>query len=227
LSFSVQQARSFYNALKLRWEQAETEGIKELVEEAESKLSQALDSDAKGDWRKTLRNSRDSQAALAKLTKQVTGLLEKSWERADGVGPNAKWQDAGKFFLITHIVVFLQHILAQLQNLVLLVTAGLVLLLFAAISYPFQPRGQLLLFSTVTILTSVVVMLLIFMDVSRNETLSLLSGTEPGKVNFTTDLVFRALISGVGPILALLGAQFPEAVRQIISWLSDLGGKKS
>jgi hypothetical protein len=227
LSSSVRQARSFYNAWKPRVKRDKAGEIKQLVEVAENKLSLELDSEARGDWQGALRYHLDTEATLAELTERVTGLLENSWERANDAEPDARWHDAGKFFLITYIAAFLQHILAQMQNLVRLITVGLVLLLFATISYPFQPRGQLLLLSWVTILTSVVVMLLIFIDVSRNETLSLLSGTEPGKVTFTTDLVFRALINGVVPILALLGAQFPEAVRQIISWLSVFEGKKS
>ncbi|MGH9939599.1 MAG: hypothetical protein ACREAM_25440, partial [Blastocatellia bacterium] len=98
-------------------------------------------------------------------------------------------------------------------------------LLLAAISYPFRPREPLLLFSWVAILTSVVVTLFIFVKISRDKTLSLLTGTTPGKVNVTRDLVTRVLVHGVVPIIALLGAQFPEGVRQIFSWLSVFQGK--
>ena len=80
-------------------------------------------------------------------------------------------------------MAFLQHIFAHLQNLVGLVTMGLLLMLLAAISYPFQPREPLLLFSWVAILTSVVVTLFIFVSANRDKTLSLLTGKAPGKVN--------------------------------------------
>jgi hypothetical protein len=133
----------------------------------------------------------------------------------------------GKFFLIAHIVAFLQHIFAHLQNLVGLVTMGLLLMMLAAISYPFQPREPLLLFSWVAILTSVVVTLFIFLSANRDKTLSLLTGKSPGKVNVTRDLVFRVLIHAVVPVIALLGVQFPEAVRQIFSWLNVFEGKGS
>jgi len=228
LSLSARQARSFYDALKLPPEQAETEErIKRLVEEAEHKLSLALESDAKGDWQGALRNRRASQAALAELTEPVTGLLEDSWRTGDGEGADDGWRGEGKFFLITHVVAFLQHVFAHLQNLVGLVTIGLLLMMIAAISYPFQPREPLLLFSWVGIMTSVVVTLFIFMKMSRDKTLSLLAGTAPGKVNVTRDLVFRVLVHGVVPVIALLGAQFPEGVRQVFSWLSVFEGKGS
>src|SRR5262249_8632212 len=184
LSFSARQARVFYDALKLPPEQIETgERIKQLVEKAESNLALALHSDAEGAWQEALRRRRDSQAALAALTEPVTALLEDSWRTADGAGPDAEGQDEGKFFLLTHIVAFLQHIFSHLQNLVVLVTIGLLLLLIASNSYPFRPRESLLMFSWVGILTSVVVTIFIFVKMNRDKTLSLLAGTTPGRLN--------------------------------------------
>jgi hypothetical protein len=228
LSASARQARSFYGALKLPPELAGTgQRIGRLVEEAESKLSLALHFDAQGAWQEALRNRRGAQAALAELAEPVSALLEDSWRTSDGAPPDAGWRDEGKFFLITQIVAFLQHIFAHLQNLAALVTIGLLLLLVAANSYPFRPREPLLLFSWVAILTSVVVTLFIFVQVSRDKTLSLLTGKTPGRLNITRDFVMRVLIHGVVPIIALLGAQFPQAVRQIFSWLSVFEGKGS
>ena len=225
LSLSALQARSFYSALKLDQERAkEVEEIGPSVKKAESGLSLALVADARREWRKALQKRRYSQAALAELTERVSGLLEDSWLE-EGAGQSAKWQDEGKFFLITHIVAFLQHIFAHLQNLIWLVTMGLLLMLFAANFYPFQPRDPLLLFSWVAILTSVAVALYIFLSASRDKTLSLLAGTAPDKVTVTRDLVFRVMIYGVFPVAMLLGLQFPRAVRQIFSWLNVFEGK--
>jgi|SRR5262245_8925775 len=61
----------------------------------------------------------------------------------------------------------------------------------------------------------------------RDKTLSLLTGKTPGRLNITRDFVMRVLIHGVVPIIALLRAQFPQAVRQIFSWLSVFKGKGS
>jgi len=49
----------------------------------------------------------------------------------------------------------------------------------------------------------------------------------PCRLNIMRDFVMRVLIHGVVPIIALLGAQFPQAVRQIFSWLSVFEGKGS
>jgi hypothetical protein len=231
LSLSVRRARRFYTALSLRPDRAATrERIEQLLKEAESRLSQALLFESKGHWQEAVLNRRQSQAALAEVTEPVTGLLEESWQMPDGKESGAvatAWQNEGKFFLLTHVAAFLQYIFAHLQNLVALVTAGLLLMLLAANSYPFQPREPLLLFSWVTILTAVAVTLIIFVQMSRDRALSLLAGTTPGKLSVTRDLVLRVLIHGALPIVALLGAQFPEVLRQIFSWLSVLQGKGS
>jgi hypothetical protein len=165
--------------------------------------------------------------AKAELTERVSVLLEDSWRAEGAAEPEAKSQKEGKFFLITHVVAFLHHIFAHLQNLVWLVTMGLLLMLFAANFYPFQPRDPLLLFSWVAILTSAVLALYIIFSANRDETLSLLARTAPGKVTVTPGLVFRVLSHGVIPVVALLGLQFPQAMRQIFTWLNVFQGKGS
>jgi hypothetical protein len=236
LSASARQARTFSESLKIRPEQAETaERIKRLVEdaelikgkakEAEEKLSRALRSDARGDWRRALKRRRDSQESLAKISELSAGLLEDSWRKGGGKETDADWRCEGKFFLITHLVVFLEHVFAHLQNLVALVTIGLLLVLITVNTYPFQPREPLRLFSWVGILTSVAVTIYVFVKISRDTTLSRLAGTTPGRLNVTRDFVTRVMFHGVIPLIVMLGVQFPDAVRRIISWLSVFGGK--
>ncbi len=225
LSLSVRQARRFLRSMKPAPERAETlPEIERLVEVAENGLSLALFFESKGRWQEALKNRRDSQAAVAELTRHITELLEDSWRASNGEKEDG-WTAEGKFFLITHVTTFLQHVFAHLQNLVALVTAGLLLILLAANSYPFQPREPLLLFSWVTILTAVSVTVVIFVQMGRDKVLSLLAGTTPGHLNLTSDFVMRVLIHAVIPIVALLGVQFPEALRRIFSWLSVFEGK--
>jgi hypothetical protein len=54
----------------------------------------------------------------------------------------------------------------------------------------------------------------------RDKVLSLLSGTTPGQVTWNREFVLRILLYVIVPVLALLGAQFPEGMRQIFSWAS-------
>ncbi len=224
LSISVRQARHLLNRLKLEPEQAETSArIEPLVEIAETGLGLALDNDARLDWRQAFQHRLQAQAAICDLGEPVTELLEESWMEAT---PNDApgWRNEAGLFLITLIVTFLQYVFAHLQNLVALVTGGLILMLIAANVYPFQPHEPLLLFSWVSMLSVVVVTMLSFVQMSRDRVLSQLTGTTPGQLNLTRDFVVRVLIHGLVPVLALLGAQFPEILRSALSWLNLMQG---
>jgi hypothetical protein len=131
----------------------------------------------------------------------------------------------GRVCLLSQVAVFLQYILIQLQSLAGLVTAGLLLLLMAETSYPFQPHEPLLLFEWITILIVVTVTILVFVQLSRDKVISLLSGTTPNKLSWTGDFIFRVVMHGVLPILILLGIQFPEVLQNLLSWFSSLTSK--
>jgi len=131
----------------------------------------------------------------------------------------------GRLCLLSQVAAFVQHMLVQLQSLAGLVTAGLLLLLMAETSYPFQPHERLLLFGWVLILIVVAVTMVIFVQLSRDKVISLLAGTIPNKLNWTSDFVVRVLLHGVLPILLLLGIQFPAVLQNLLSWFSSLTSK--
>ena len=231
LTDSTRQAQSFSESLeplfskssRLQPEKAETvKRIKDLAKEVDKLNSDALKYDAKGEWKEALISRRCLQNKLAELSHESAELLKDSWRKDGAEGTDDRWRYEGKFFLITHIVVFLHHVFAHFRYLVALVTIGLLLMLITVISYPFQPREALQWFSWVGILTSVTVMIYIFVKISRDKTLSLLAGTKPGGLNVTSDFVTRVMIHGVVPVVAMLGVQFPDAVRRILSWLSGV-----
>ena len=59
----------------------------------------------------------------------------------------------------------------------------------------------------------------VFIQMNRDAVLSSLNGTAPGQINWDREFVFRILIYVIFPLLALLGAQFPQTVGQILSHL--------
>ena len=122
-------------------------------------------------------------------------------------------------FLISRLIDFLQYVLGHMQNLVVFVTAGILLMLGAVLSYPFQPMSPLLIFNWVTIVIVVTVTMLIFVQMNRNATLSLLSGTNPGELNWNSQFILQVLIHGLIPLLAITGAQFSDSLQEMISWL--------
>ena len=90
-------------------------------------------------------------------------------------------------------------------------------MLLAVTSYPFQPRNEFLFFNWVVILSFIGTVFWIFVQMDRDTILSLLNDTKPGEVTFSRALVLRIVLYVAVPFLALLGAQFPESLRQILS----------
>jgi hypothetical protein len=229
MSASITHAKEFF---RLRDKTAEVQaeavedGNRNKIAEAENELQKAIKADSENKWRDALEPRRKAQQAISAASKEIAEWMEPRWNELDVEQANDQALiKQGRVFMIGHVASLLQYLVVHLQNLAGLVSIGLILLLIAATSYPFEPRESLLLFSWVSIIVVVLVTLFIFVQLSRGKIFSLLSGTTPGELNFSRDLVYRVLIHGILPIVALLGAQFPEAVRNILSWLSVLGGK--
>ncbi len=219
MSISIMHAREFF---RLR----DKDSDRNRMDEADQELQNAIKVDSEGHWREALKPRWRAQQAISAASKDIADWMESRWtDLKDESALDKAVINKGRVFMIGHVASFLQYIVVHLQNLAGLVSIGLILLLVAVTSYPFQPRESLLLFGWVAIIVVVLVTLFVFVQLSRDKIFSLLSGTTPGEVNFSRDLIYRVLIHGIIPIIALLGAQFPEAVRNILSWLSVLGGK--
>ena len=229
LSDSLAHAREFFKLLNkaaenqrvTSWPVSTQRNIWVIMSEAEKKLHAAIQAESEGRWREALGPRRAAQHAISAASREIATWMEPHWsELNDESAENRALIRRGRIFMISHVAAFLQYILVQLQNLAGLVSIGFILILLAATSYPFQPRESLLLFGWVSILVVVAVTIFVFVQINRDKVFSLVSGSTPGELSLSRDLIYRVLIHGVVPIVTLLGAQFPETVREIISWLS-------
>jgi hypothetical protein len=210
-----------------------------LVSEASQRFSDAQAAEAQNNWRKALRLRCQAQSRLVYLSLLVAHVLEPGWSVPGPLVPLAApladetqeqklkaeeqaWRRQAEYFLASRVVAFLHHIFAHLHNLVVFVTSGLLLMLLAVTSYPFQPRDLLLLFNWLVVLSVVGVTLVVFVQMSRDQVLSVLSDTAPGQVEWNRDFISRVFLHALVPILALLGAQFPEAMRWLLSLVGGL-----
>ncbi len=178
-------------------------------------LEAAANADANGDWQVAV----EHRSAAQKKLSETASLVE---ERLQMVSDSRKdlIQRAQSFFA-AQIVVFLHHVLSHLQNLIFFVVMGLLLMLLAINYYPFQPREGLLWFNWLIILTTISLSLVVFVQMGRDRVLSLLSDTPPGQVTWNREFVLRILLYVIVPVLVLLGAQFPEGMKQMLSWVSS------
>jgi hypothetical protein len=176
-------------------------------------------------WRRALILRRTAQAALCRVSSFMAGVLESSWQvTAEENREREQWLHDARLYLAAQCVAFLVHVFFQLKNLIWFLYAGFLLMLVAVSSYPFEPRESILWFNWVVIIVTVVSTMMVFVQMNRDNVLSHLSDTAPGRLNWTREFITKVLVYGAIPILALLSAQFPESLRQIVASIGALQG---
>jgi hypothetical protein len=207
-------------ALRLQWMDDSRTEAPLPVDTARKKRASRI----QGNWRQSLKSRCHAHHALFRLLESLGKSVEGYWSPRPKEGaPPAPPASAKEFvdqveeFIVSRLVNFLAVVFPSLQNLGYFVLGGLLLMLLAVTSYPFQPRNQFLFFNWIVILIFIGTVFWIFVQMDRDTVLSLLNDTNPGQIHFSRELVLRILLYVAVPLLALLGAQFPESVQQILS----------
>jgi hypothetical protein len=207
-------------------------GVMSNVDAATHSLTNARTAASVGDWRQVLVSQYESQEALSGITVEISQALELHWWkelRSSSTKLNDPTAEAGSIFRLSEeflagrIFHLLAHVFPQMQLLIYSAVAGILLLLLAMSSYPFQPHNLLLLVNSAVILVFVITALWAFVEMNRDPILSSLNGTTPGQITWDKQFIFRLILYGVIPILALLGAHFPGTVGQILSSIAPAG----
>ncbi len=214
-------------ALRLQWTEGSQANARSLPEPDRKKRASRVT----GNWRLSLESRARAQNTLSRFLQTLGTPMEKSWisdptESAPlNPTPGAKeFFNQAEEFVVGRIINFLAVVFPSLQNLGYFVLTGLLLMLLAVTSYPFQPRNEFLFFNWVVILSFIATVFWIFVQMDRDTVLSLLNDTNPGQINLSRELVLRTLLYVAVPLMALLGAQFPESLRQILSLLTAAQG---
>ena len=133
-------------------------------------------------------------SCVAMPTRRCSGSCDRWGKPTEDIGPafmpNApprlpspaakEFFDQVEEFMAGRMVNFLAIVFPSLQNLGYFVLAGLLLMLLAVTSYPFQPRNEFLFFNWVVILSFIGTVFWIFIQMDRDTVLSLLNDTKPG-----------------------------------------------
>ncbi len=132
-----------------------------------------------------------------------------------------EWALAAEDFVAIHVVRYVSQFFVQLRNLLTSLTVGSLLLLLAAVVYPFRPQSLLLLVLT-TLCGAVAVFIVIFLvQVNRDELISRITRGTPNR--FTPDLGFlHGAMTYVLPIVGGLMVQFPFVTSGLRSFFEPL-----
>ena len=124
---------------------------------------------------------------------------------------------AAEEFVSYHYIAYIQNILARLRTIVVSVVMLFVATTFAIACYPFIPKSGLFLCMLVELFLIAIVVCYVYAGMARDETLSYITNTEPGRLGAEFWLKFITFI--VGPVIGLMATQFPQVADSIYSWL--------
>jgi hypothetical protein len=198
------------------------------LRKAESELSTALSADVKGHRVAAAKARADCETAVGNLAVKIGKLLEPKW-RTEQVGTVASATPASRkiyslaeLFVAARVVDFLREIFPHFRNLMTATTIAILLTLLALSSYPFSMRDALLTMAWITVLSAVSGMFYVFFTMNRDQVLSMLAGTTPGKLTWNATFVAQLMIYGLLPLLGLLGVQFPGQFGSLLSGFSKI-----
>ncbi len=213
------------------WGGPETaETLRNSVRFAEGEIAAVLAAQRRPNWQAATMLRLRAQEAMAHLSQQLTKLLEPAWRLVpDRPQPGRAERDQkviewGNLFVAGRVVDFLRQAFPQMRILGGSAMAGLLAMMLAASVYPFVQRDLLLWISWFVLLTAVGIGLTIFVQIGRSRIISMLYGTTPGRFNWDSAFTMRLLLFGIIPILTLLGAQYPNALGGVVSWIGRLVG---
>ena len=132
------------------------------------------------------------------------------------------WLRLCEDFVAVQLVSFISRLFPHLRNTLFFMTAGLMLLLIAGVMYPFQPAHFLMMLVWLVILTTVPIMVMVFVQMNREEVLSRVAKAEPGRITWDRRFVSQVVLYGALPLLSVLAAQFPEVRGAAFSWLESI-----
>lgn len=136
--------------------------------------------------------------------------------------PMVLWLRLAEDIVTLQVVAYIYRLFPHLRNALIFFTGGILLLLAAVVTYPFQPQHFLVLVLWGLIMGSVGLAVMVFVQMNRNETLSRIAKTEPGKISFDRRFFSQVAIYGALPLLSFFATQFPEVRGVAFSWLETL-----
>jgi hypothetical protein len=132
------------------------------------------------------------------------------------------WQRLAEDFVAMRVATFVIHVLGQIRALMVFALTASLLLVASIVAYPFHPSRFITVFTWTLVIVVVAGCLISILDFERNEVLSRLAGTEPGRINLRPELLGKIVLYVVLPLVGLLAALFPEVADLLLSWIEPL-----
>jgi hypothetical protein len=132
------------------------------------------------------------------------------------------WIRAGEEYAAVQVVDYVEWVIGQLRVLAAFLFISVILLTQQISSYPFVPESLIKLLLFGMLLATIVAVLKVMVEMNRDEVLSRIARTEPGKVSWDLQFVLNALLFGLVPLLTLVSSEFPGIGDFLFAWIGPL-----
>lgn len=128
---------------------------------------------------------------------------------------------AEEFFCLPYLG-FIQNILGRIRTMTLAIVWLFLGATLSVASYPFDPRPVTSGIFVFVFLVVAAVMIFVYSQMHRDATLSHITNTNPGELG--SDFWIKLITFGIGPLVALITALFPDLTGFVTSWLQPAVG---
>ena len=212
---------------------AEFTGLDRVTDALEKRLLEGLDEAT--DRNVAQRAERDLRGKLSAVAAGCLAALAPRWKNlsvdeaygegtAKGKDDPSKvptstepaWVPIAENVVATQIIIYVAQFFAQLRSLVVATMVCSSLLLLSATSYPFHPERLLLICLMGLSGAGIAAVIWVLLEMNRDEVVSRILKTTPGKLSFDSGIV-SSFLTYVVPTIGLLTAQLSGSFR----WLLD------
>jgi hypothetical protein len=120
------------------------------------------------------------------------------------------WMRAAEEFAAVQVVDYIEWVLQQLRTLTVFLFVSLLLTTALLSSYPFQPQSLAKLVFLFVLLATVGALLYVMAALNRDDVLSMIANTDPGRITLDRTFVVNAIAVGVVPLLTLVSSELPD-----------------
>lgn len=161
----------------------------------------------------------DSEAARKA---QPAAVSTSSQFRRVFTGSVGLWLRGAEEYAAVRVVEYTEWVLRHLRRLAGFVLLALLLMTAMLSAYPFQPQSRAKLALSIVLAVAVGAILLVMAQMNRNEVLSRVTKTDPGRITWSTAFVVNILLFAVLPLLALVSSEVPEVRTVLFGWLEPV-----
>ena len=155
--------------------------------------------------------------------KKDDGPASTSGRLRRGVGSKTRlWLRTAEELAAVQVVEYLAWVFRHLRNMAVFLVLSLLLTIALLASYPFQPESLVKTLFMIILMLTVGAILLVMVQMNRDEVLSRITKTDPGRVTWDRTFVLNGLLVGIVPMATFIGSQFPAVRDNLFFWLEPL-----